>query len=396
MRWGGGLDFLRIILNGLCVTPSNDRSLFLLLPREGRARRIRSGLGAMRRVLLRLASGGNLGAPGWRPFTEQQLLCAFADYAGRLDIRFYDYSHRGLVTALRDVKADIVLPCSESLGRNFPVPWIGYIADFQHHYLPQLFTLRERFLRGRSFRTMLHDARTVLVNARTVRSDAEKYYAGSAANIIVLPFAPSVPPEWLDKDPSVVRRESGVPENYFIICNQFWVHKDHKTAFIAFASLLSRLHGDDVALVCTGGLHDYRAPGHIDRLKELLLELKITERVYLLGHIAKSEQIALVRGAVAVIQPTLFEGGPGGGSIYDAVALGVPSIVSDIPVNREVDASNLSYFSPGDDAELARLMLNAMENRKASASVAELLLQGEKRLAKLGQTLDYAISATLN
>jgi glycosyltransferase involved in cell wall biosynthesis len=212
----------------------------------------------------------------------------------------------------------------------------------------------------------------------------------------VLPFAPSVPPEWLDKDPSVVRRESGVPENYFIICNQFWVHKDHKTAFIAFASLLSRLHGDDVALVCTGGLHDYRAPGHIDRLKELLLELKITERVYLLGHIAKSEQIALVRGAVAVIQPTLFEGGPGGGSIYDAVALGVPSIVSDIPVNREVDASNLSYFSPGDDAELARLMLNAMENRKASASVAELLLQGEKRLAKLGQTLDYAISATLN
>ena len=51
-------------------------------------------------------------------------------------------------------------------------------------------------------------------------------------------------------------------------------------------------------------------------------ELGINDDVEIVGHIPKLDQIALLKNSIAVIQPTLFEGGPGGGSAYDAISLG--------------------------------------------------------------------------
>ena len=73
----------------------------------------------------------------------------------------------------------------------------------------------------------------------------------------------------------------------------------------------------------------------------------------MLGFIPKPDQIRLMREAVAVVQPTLFEGGPGGGSIYNAIALGRPVIVSDLPVNREIESSGDSLFRPSRSRGLA-------------------------------------------
>ena len=52
----------------------------------------------------------------------------------------------------------------------------------------------------------------------------------------------------------------------------------------------------------------------------------------------------LLKKSIAVIQPTLFEGGPGGGASYDAISLGKPLIVSDIAVNREIEENERVFF----------------------------------------------------
>ena len=92
-------------------------------------------------------------------------------------------------------------------------------------------------------------------------------------------------------------------------------------------------------------MEDYRFPEHINNLQREIDELGIADQVHFLGHIPKADQIAIMKGSLAVLQPTLFEGGPGGGSVYDAVSLGVPALLSDIPVNREIEnEKNLLYF----------------------------------------------------
>jgi glycosyltransferase involved in cell wall biosynthesis len=175
-----------------------------------------------------------------------------------------------------------------------------------------------------------------------------------------------------------------------MICNQFWVHKDHPTAFAAFRLFLdSRPDRNAFRLVCTGLNSDYRIPQYADQLIDMLRRLNIDKQVSLLGMLPKAEQIALLRGSLGLIQPTQFEGGPGGGSVREAKALGIPILVSDIPVNREipVDRGWLSYFPPGNSQRLAVLMNELTMISDTHPAKDYLLYRGQRRMQALSKAL---------
>jgi glycosyltransferase involved in cell wall biosynthesis len=184
-----------------------------------------------------------------------------------------------------------------------------------------------------------------------------------------------------------------VPERYFIVCNQFWIHKDHPTAIRAFAGFRARGGDPGVALVCTGTVQDYRDPRYPGTIRALIWELGLEGRVHLLGHIPKDDQIALLRGAIAVLQPTWFEGGRGGGAVTDAVALGVPALLSDIAVNLEIVHDGCRFFPKGDPVGLAALMLELAAAEPARPDRAELVRRAEEGIARLSRALADVIGA---
>jgi glycosyltransferase involved in cell wall biosynthesis len=375
--WGGGVDLLRLLLNGLCAVAE---------PGDSWSRRARHRLkGALRALAL-----PRVPQP---PLPGQRLQEAFADYAQQLQIRVY--TGRGLLRAARASGAEVLLPCLDPLSHDYPIPWIGYIYDFQHRYLPELFSVRARERRDAAFDAMCAQARSIIVTSRAVAADVARFYPHSTARVIALPFSAALQPQLLERDPKQVAAQFALPPRFFIICNQFWVHKDHRTAFLAFARLLSEAREEGLALVCTGSLHDHRAPGHLPQMRALLSSLGIAGRVFLLGHLPKPEQIALMRGAIALVQPTLFEGGPGGGSTYDAVALGVPAILSDIAVNREVEGHDISYFPAGDVEALAQRMAQALAACRSAVDPQQLEHEAAQRLTRLGRTLQQAIDAAV-
>ncbi|MGK7630644.1 glycosyltransferase, partial [Salmonella enterica] len=143
----------------------------------------------------------------------------------------------------------------------------------------------------------------------------KKFVGDFSANLHALPFSPCPELNWLNDNSDLIDKYA-IDKDYFIICNQFWKHKDHSTAFKAFKKYIEI--NPDVYLVCTGATQDYRFPGYFDELMCLLKKLGISEKVKILGHIPKLEQIELIKNSIAVIQPTLFEGGPGGGITFDA------------------------------------------------------------------------------
>jgi glycosyltransferase involved in cell wall biosynthesis len=181
---------------------------------------------------------------------------------------------------------------------------------------------------------------------------------------------------------------------YFVISNQFWTHKDHATSFKAFARI-ARLRSD-VTLVCTGETRDPRDVGHFPRLMQLLDELRIRERVKVLGVVPKSHQLGLLRHSIAVIQPTLSEGGPGGGSVYDAVALGVRSVVSDIDVNRELSDRTVSFFRAGDADDLANAMNRLMGEPHIPITESLLRAASVARRTACGRVLMNALIYAVN
>ena len=124
--------------------------------------------------------------------------------------------------------------------------------------------------------------------------------------------------------------------------------------FHAFAEVAKRW--PDVSLICTGGTNDYRDPNYFEKLDSESARLGLRSRLRFLGHIPKRDQIELLNHALALVQPTLFEGGPGGGSTYEAVALGKRVLLSDLPGNLEIEGGDVRFFKCGDHVALSKLM----------------------------------------
>ncbi|MFM7505761.1 MAG: glycosyltransferase, partial [Rubrivivax sp.] len=247
---------------------------------------------------------------------------------------------------------------------------------------------RER--RDRQFARLLDTARVVIANARAVEDDARRFRPQASVQIVPLPFGAAPAPAWLDLDIAATQALHRLHQPYFIVCNQFWAHKDHRTAFLAFAELAASQ--PDMQLVCTGATTDPRQPNLMSELMNLVRARGVADRVHVLGLVPKREQIGLMRGALAVLQPTRCEGGPGGGAVYDAVALGVPALVSDIAVNRELDEPEVSFFPVGQADALAAAMQERCRLGPAPPAAAAMLLQrGRQRRARCGLALLEAI-----
>jgi glycosyltransferase involved in cell wall biosynthesis len=169
-----------------------------------------------------------------------------------------------------------------------------------------------------------------------------------------------------------------------MISNQFWRHKDHITAIKGFKLFLDSIENKNIGLVCSGQTQDSRFPNYFDEIKGLINELGISKKIFILGYIPKNDQLQILKNSVAVIQATLFEGGPGGFAVYESVAFGIPSIVSDIPVNKELDDETVTFFKTGSPEDLAEKMKMVFESPKKEYLTQELIAKNKKSLVKLG------------
>lgn len=385
--WGGGVDFLRLVAGSL-VAADPGVELHFLVPTAGPRFRTRELLRQARyRVYTALGRPcAKPARPDFRHVTE-----LVESIGGGARLHQIDTGMAALRRASLALELDVMLPAIAPLHGQV-VPWIGYLFDYQHAYYPHFFTAAEVARRERAFQAMLAAASHVIVNARAVASDIEKFHPGHQAQIVAMPFSAAPTPQWLAVQPEAAARY-GIAGPYFIISNQFWQHKDHLTAWKALARLLQ--DQPQAQLVCTGEPHDYRNPAHFENLTRAADELGISARLKVLGLIPKADQISLLRGAVAVIQPSLFEGGPGGGAVFDAVSLGVPAIVSDVPVNLELEEAGIVFFKAGDPEALAARMGEALAGHAARVPGAaqDLLASGAARRRRCGEVLLAAIHA---
>lgn len=272
------------------------------------------------------------------------------------------------------------------------VPWLGYIPDVQHRRLPDMFCVDERERRDRDFAALLGQASAVLVNAADVGQDLRRFYPDARAKILPLPFAACARPEWFDGGDDV-RVRYGIQGPFFLCSNQFWKHKNHRLVIAAAA--LAKGAGAPVRFVFTGDTRDYRHPGYFSELVAEIESAGIGDVVDILGFIPKRDQIRLMLEAEAVVQPSLFEGGPGGGSIYNAIALGRRVVVSDLPVNREIEGLVTHYFDPADPGDLLDKLRAVRSASFEPKSPSVLLREGEARRRDFGLALRNAFAEAL-
>ncbi len=277
---------------------------------------------------------------------------------------------------------DTIYPCPNWLGLFVRNRGVGWIADFQHLHLPQFFSPKELRKRDDYVRRTLSRNVVAVVSSEDARKDAEAFLPNHKAQIEVLRFGVLPPPLHSSAAVEGVLHTYGIPKRYVICANQFWAHKDHATLFRALA--LAARSCPDLHLVCTGRLADYRGTDFLEALLREASSSGALKHLSLVGFLPRLDQLSLIKAAVAVVQPSLFEGWST--VIEDARALGRPLILSDLDVHREQAPEGSVFFRKGDHHDLAERLVEAWRReRPERRSDSELQEEAEDRLNKMGQ-----------
>lgn len=310
--------------------------------------------------------------------------------------------HRGLVRRLPWIGRLSSAPHNELFFPVFDTAQQGrknlyWIPDFQPHHLPEMFEPPELVSRINSFKEIANQNGIVLLSSYAALADFKKFYPDATVEPRVWSLCSSIESGSVESCHETVRRYA-LPEKFLYIANQFWRHKDHATAFEALRILRDK--GMEVSLVCTGLQNDRRDPAYFETLKAELTRHGLQRQVHFLGLVPREDQIQFFRAAVAVLQPSRFEGGST--VIEDAKALGRPIIASDIAVHQEQLAGLDEAFlfktaSAADLADhIARLWPDLQKGPNPNLELVAKRRRDEKRLVSARQFVAIVDEAIAN
>lgn len=283
---------------------------------------------------------------------------------------------------------DAIYPCPNWLGLFVRKRGIGWIPDFQHVHLPQFFSAKELRRRDNAFRRTLSRNAVVVVSSEDAREDAKAFLPTHKAHLEVLRFHVLPPALHLAVSAESLLQIYGLPKRYLLCANQFWAHKDHHTLFRALALAIRCC--PDLHLVCTGRLVNSLNADFLETLLRDGSSSGALKHVSLLGFLPRSDQLGLLSTALAVVQPSLFEGWST--VVEDARALGRPLILSDLNVHREQAPEEAYFFRRGDYDDLAERLIEVWRRDwPERRSEQELREQAELRLHRMGQAFGSII-----
>lgn len=181
------------------------------------------------------------------------------------------------------------------------------------------------------------------------------------------------------------------PKSFLLFCNRSW---EPRYGVDVLAKAFVKVAGTDpnVSLMLMGG------GSQGGRIRQILLSGGVLERVYFPGQISQTDLPRWYHMADLYISPSHIDGSSV--SLMEALASGLPCLVSDIPANREWVSEGVNgwLFPDGDANALAEKILQVMAQRKqfpamsrAARAVAEERADWKKNAAKLFDAYQQAV-----
>ncbi len=181
-------------------------------------------------------------------------------------------------------------------------------------------------------------------------------------------------------------------EPFVLFCNRTW-EPIYGVAVLARAFVRVASQRPDVSLLLLGSGSQAQA------IRQVLMSGRVLERVQFGGQVPQSDLPRWYRMADLYISPAHVDGSSV--SLMEALACGLPSLVSDIPANREwvVEDVNGWLFPDGDAEALAAKITAVMDRadlsgiRRAARKTAEERADWSKNFGVLLNAYDRAVQA---
>jgi L-malate glycosyltransferase len=188
------------------------------------------------------------------------------------------------------------------------------------------------------------------------------------------------------------KRATGSSAPFTLFCNRTW-ESIYGIDILAKAFVKVAVQNPNVNLILLGG------GSQGTKLRHILMNGGILERVHFGGYVPQADLPRWYHMADLYISPSHVDGSSV--SLMEALASGLPCLVSDIPGNKEwiEDGVNGWLFQDGDVDDLAEKILFAVKNRKlfkeigkAARYTAEQKADWKKNFGKLLEAYERILS----
>ena len=250
---------------------------------------------------------------------------------------------------------DAVLPASIESEYLSSIPdekKINWFPDFQYAHFPELYTPKTLTDAQCCAVHAAYMSNKLMLSSEDAKRDFISLFPASKAKVYVQHFTVTHP-DISNVDKERVLFKYGIDRPYYYSPNQYWAHKNHMVVIKAVEQLVKDV-GKDILVLFSGKEWDDRNPEYVRNIKQYVSDRGLCNYIKFLGFIERKEQLLIMKEAIAVIQPSLFEGWST--VIEDAKALNKYVIASRIPVNQEQLNMNCCFFDPISPIELATII----------------------------------------
>jgi len=126
----------------------------------------------------------------------------------------------------------------------------------------------------------------------------------------------------------------------------------------SFNNLINKTTEKNIRLVLCGDNSANKSDDVIGILKKNKM---LNDNVIITHRINRDELLTWVKGAIALVQPSEYEGF--GLPIIESLALNVPVICSDIEVFKEIGVNYVHYFNKNDVCSLSNKMIELLDKK---------------------------------
>lgn len=245
-------------------------------------------------------------------------------------------------------------------------PVVTVVHDVGFARLPQFYTRAERIWMKRTIPLTMLRAAGVITVSEFSKEEIVGLYAVPRARVTVAHNG--VAPAFSDGS----RRAPSIDPPFFLSVGNLQPRKNLPTLVRGYRSFLERRPEAPERLVVVG-----QPWFEAETLHRETVDLRASGRLLFTGYVADEDLVGLLQGATAFAYPSVYEGF--GLPPIEAMAAGAPTLVSDIPVMREVLGDSALRLPPSDSDAWA----GALDRVSSDAGLrARLTEAGRARAAR--------------
>jgi glycosyltransferase involved in cell wall biosynthesis len=262
-------------------------------------------------------------------------------------------------------KLDLMHATDHLIPNLGKVPVVATLMDAIPLSHPEWVGSRFRGLKNALWRRSAQWASHVVTISEYSKQEIETHFGLAADDISVIPlgvderwFHPLAPKALQD-----TLRKHGLPENYFLFVGTLQPRKNISRVIDAHRSLPQAIR-NEAPLVIVG-----RAGWQCDDVVEALGSCAYGSSVRWLRHLPDDDLLAVLKGAMALVFPSLYEGF--GLPVLEAFAAGTPVITSNCTALTEVAGDAALLVDPTDTSSISEAMLRVLEDSTLAGDLRE-------------------------